>query len=377
LLNDDMVMDLTVDDQVPARTERPDSPEQLAEALQAAAAAAEKVVPIGGGRLLGLGNPPARFDVALSTRGLNRIVEFSPADLVVSVEAGVTLEELDAELSRAGMCLPLDPPAGPGHTVGGVLASAMSGPLALRFGRSREFVIGLRVALPDGRLVASGGRVVKNVSGYDMNKLHQGALGTLGVMVAASFKVFPRPLAELTLESQPEDPWAEAERALRLPQQPVALELDSAGGLLARFWGTQEGVARMHRELGWQETAAGRWESRGARGAGWAETVWAWLSVPRAQLRLVLDGLPAGARWLASPGLGVAHWLGALGLPELRSARTAAESTGGTLVLVAAPRSLKDEFDAWGAPPPNLDWMQRLRTAFDHQHTLSPGRFVV
>ncbi|MDQ6899171.1 MAG: FAD-binding oxidoreductase [Candidatus Dormibacteraeota bacterium] len=372
-----MILDLSVDDQAPSRSERPDSPEQLAEALQASATGGEKVIPVGGGRLLGLGNPPSAFDVTLSTRGLNRIVEFSPADLVVSVEAGVTLEELDAELGRAGMCLPLDPPAGPGHTVGGVLASGMSGPLALRFGRSREFVIGLRVALPDGRLVASGGRVVKNVSGYDMNKLHQGALGTLGVIVAASFKVFPRPLAELTLQSQPDDPWAEAERALRLPQPPVALELDSSGGLLARFWGTQDGVARMQRELGWEETAVGRWESGRGREAGWAEPVWAWLSVPRAQLRRVLDGLPAGARWLASPGLGVAHWLGLLGLPELRSARTAAESAGGVLVLVAAPRALKEEFDAWGAPPPNLDWMQRLRTAFDPQRTLSPGRFVV
>ncbi len=372
-----MVVELSVDDLAPDRVERPESAEQLAEALRSSAAEGQAVVPVGGGRLLGLGNSLARFDVALATRGLNRIIEFTPADLVVSVEAGVTLEELNGELDRAGMCLPLDPPAGPGHTIGGVLASGMSGPLALRFGRSREFVIGLRVALPDGRLVSSGGRVVKNVSGYDMNKLHQGALGTLGVIVAASFKVFPRPLAELTLESQPEDPWTEANRALRLPQPPVALELSSAGTLLARFWGTQAGVARMQRELGWAEVSAARWGSKSGREGAWASPVWAWLSVPRAQLRRVLDGLPADARWFASPGLGVAHWLGDLAGPELRSARTAAESVGGALVLAAAPRALKDEIDAWGAPPRNLDWMQRFRTAFDARHTLSPGRFVV
>src|SRR5207302_1141374 len=144
-------------------------------------------------------------------------------------------------LGRVGQFLPVDPFNSPGHTIGGILATALSGPLRLRYGSPRDFVIGLRVALPDGRLVSSGGRVVKNVSGYDMNKLHQGALGSLGVIVAASFKVFPRPLHEVTVETRSDDPWREAARALALPQAPVALELASDGRLLGRLAGTAAG----------------------------------------------------------------------------------------------------------------------------------------
>src|SRR5207302_7212596 len=144
-------------------------------------------------------------------------------------------------LGRVGQFLPVDPFNSPGHTIGGILATALSGPLRLRYGSPRDFTIGLRVALPDGRLASSGGRVVKNVSGYDLNKLHQGALGSLGVIVAASFKVFPRPLREVTLTTRSEDPWREVECALALPAPPIALELASDGALLARLAGTEAG----------------------------------------------------------------------------------------------------------------------------------------
>src|SRR5207244_6358575 len=153
-----------------------------------------------------------------------------------------TLEEVNEELGQFGQVRPLDPFNSAGHTVGGILAAGVSGPLRLRFGSPRDFVIGLRVALPDGRLASSGGRVVKNVSGYDLNKLHQGALGSLGVIVAASFKVYPRPLHQVTVETGAGDldqAWTEARRALALPLPPTALELAPASGgghrLHARF----------------------------------------------------------------------------------------------------------------------------------------------
>src|SRR5438445_325670 len=106
--------------------------------------------------------------------------------MVVSVEAGIKLESLQSELAKAGQFLPLDPFNSPGHTIGSLLATGWTGPLRLRFGSPRDYLIGIRVALPDGRLASGGGRVVKNVSGYDMMKLHYGALGSLGVIVAAS-----------------------------------------------------------------------------------------------------------------------------------------------------------------------------------------------
>ena len=365
---------MVVDGLAPERVERPATAEELAEALRAADQAGEAVVPVGGGRALGLGDVPERFDVALETRGLCRVLEQSQADLTVSVEAGITVEELDRELAGVGQFLPIDPFNAPGHTIGGVLAAGLSGPLRLRYGSPRDFVIGLRVALPDGRLATSGGRVVKNVSGYDMNKLHQGALGALGVIVAASFKVFPRPLHEVTLEARPEgDAWAEAERALRLPMPPAALELTSEGRLLGRLAGTARGVGRMARELGWTEAAPDAWAEHARRsGAAWAR-----ISVPPGRLRDVMCGLPAGATWWASPGVGTGHWTGDLEADAVRRAREAAERAGGSLVLLSAPPELKREVGAWGARPATAALMAGLRDAFDPRRTISPGRYVI
>ena len=364
---------MVVDGLTPKRVEKPSTAEEVAEALHASAQAGESVVPVGGGRTIGLGDPLERFDIALETTGLARVIEISQADMTVSVEAGVTVEDLNDQLSEAGQFVPIDPFNAPGHTVGGVLASGISGPLRARYGSPREFVIGLRVAMPDGRLASSGGRVVKNVSGYDLNKLHLGALGSLGVIVAASFKVFPRPLYEVTVAAEPEDPWAEAERALRLPMAPVALELTSEGRLLARLAGSKDAVRRMEAELGWSEAPAGTWIEHGRR-AGYG--IWARISVPPRRLRALVDSLGQEATWWASPAVGVAHWTGDLGAASLRLVRNAAEEAGGSLVLLAAPVELKHELGAWGSPPSTLGWMKRLRDAFDPQHTLSPGRYV-
>src|SRR5205807_8043547 len=140
---------VVVDGLAPRRVERPATAEALAEALRTAADAGEAVVPVGGGRALGLGDVPERVDVVLETRGLSRVLERSPADLTVSVEAGVTVEELKDELAAVGQFLPLDPFNAPGHTIGGVLAAGLSGPLRLRYGSPRAVVSGLRAALPD------------------------------------------------------------------------------------------------------------------------------------------------------------------------------------------------------------------------------------
>jgi len=237
-----------VDGLEPRSVERPRSEEELARLLAEAARDGQAVIPVGGGRLLGMGDPPERFDLALETAGLAEITEQSTADMTVSVQAGVTLERLNAELGKGGQFLPLDPFAAPGHTIGGLLATGCSGPLRMRYGTARDFLIGLRVALPDGKLASSGGRVVKNVSGYDLNKLHLGALGSCGVVVAASFKVFPRPLHEVTVES--DGGWQEAARALALKLPPVALELASSGRLVARLAGSESAVKRTATELG-------------------------------------------------------------------------------------------------------------------------------
>jgi glycolate oxidase FAD binding subunit len=367
------VQDLEIDGLRPGSVERPADESALTRALAEAAAAGKVVVPVGGGRLLGFGDRLQAFDLALDMTGMSEVLERSQADLTVSVQAGITLERLNEELERSGQYLPLDPPGGPGHTIGGLLATGLSGPLRLRYGSARDFLIGLRVALPEGTLATSGGRVVKNVSGYDLNKLHLGAMGSLGIVVAATFKVFPKPLHELTLAAEAGDPWAEADRALRSQMPPIALELSSAGQLLALVAGSETAARRAARELGWPAAEAAFWTEHEHRTGG----TWARISAPPAALRAILETLPGEGHWWASPGVGTANWMGWSDPEAVLAARRAAEAVGGSVVLVNAPPAVKDAVGAWGTPPATLDRMRLLRDAFDPGRVISRGRYLV
>ena len=356
--------------------EKPATAEELAKRLHEAEEARLAVVPVGGARAGSMGDPPQRCDVELHTSRLDRVLEHSQADMVVSVEAGITLEALLAELDKTGQFLPLDPFNSPGHTIGGLLATGWTGPLRQRFGSPRDFLIGLRVALPDGRLASAGGRVVKNVSGYDMMKLHFGAMGSLGVIVAASFKVFPKALHDVTVEasySSFDEAWAASDKAQALPLAPAALELFSSGRVLARFLGSRDAVNRMVADLGWAKADQSAWVEHSRRGPA----SWARIAIPRHKVSATLRALPAGAEWWASPGVGIVHWSNASDANTVREARSAAESAGGSLVMMAAPVDLRREVGAWGSPPPTLELMERLKNAFDPWRILNPGRFVI
>ena len=157
------------------------------------------VVPWGGGTRQGLGAPPSSYHLALDMRGLNRVVAHEPADLTVTVQAGCTVGALQDALTRESQWLPLDPPLPGRATVGGTLAAGIAGPLGTGFGLPREMVIGMRAVLPDGTVVKSGGNVVKNVTGFAMDRLHVGGLGTLGVIAEVTFKIVPTPRKEATV----------------------------------------------------------------------------------------------------------------------------------------------------------------------------------
>ncbi|HYL07865.1 MAG TPA: FAD-binding oxidoreductase [Candidatus Udaeobacter sp.] len=347
--------------------EKPQSAEQLAAVLQLAAAEGKAVVPVGGGRAREMGNPVERSDVELHTTRLDRVIEHSQADMVVSVEAGITLEELQDELGKAGQFLPLDPFNSPGHTIGGLLATGWTGPLRLRFGSPRDFLIGIRVAMPDGKLASAGGRVVKNVSGYDLMKLHYGALGSLGVIVAASFKVFPKPLRDVTVSSG--GGWDDVSRALSLPLAPSALELFDGGRVVARFFGSPDAVDRATADLGWSPTDGGFWKQHSLA------MRWARIAAPRDRLRTAVEGL---TDWWASPGVGIAYWTPrGLDAGSISAVRKKAEAAGGSVVMLTAPPEVTREVGAWGTPPPTIEIMRRLKRAFDPDGILNPGRFVV
>src|SRR5438876_1126781 len=171
----------------------PGAERELAEILRLSNEAGLAVIPRGNGTKLGWGNPPTRADLILSTTRLNEIIEHAWADLTVTVEAGCTIQRLQETLAQHGQRLALDPLWPEKATIGGVLSANDSGALRLRFGALRDLIIGATIALADGTLASSGGKVVKNVAGYDLPKLVTGALGTLGVITRAVFRLHPLP----------------------------------------------------------------------------------------------------------------------------------------------------------------------------------------
>ncbi|HET6317935.1 MAG TPA: FAD-binding oxidoreductase, partial [Chloroflexota bacterium] len=219
---------LSIDGMTPATHATPDTAEELAQALRAADEAGQAVAPVGGGTQLELGMPPRRVDVALHTGGLNRIVEYEPADLTMTVEAGMQFRDLQAALGKHGQFLALDPAVEPHATIGGIIATNASGPLRFSYGSARDLVIGTRVANADGTVTRAGGRVVKNVAGYDLNKLHIGALGTLGIIVELSFKLAPIPPSLATVVGQFSTLQGVADAVgavLHSPLSPLAIEV--------------------------------------------------------------------------------------------------------------------------------------------------------
>ena len=191
--------DYAVDGIAPQAAVFPAKSEDVSEVLSFATGEGKRVTPWGGGTQMSLGNVPTGVDLVLGLSRLDRLHFHEPADLVASVEAGVTLASLQSTLARRGQFLPLEVPFPALATVGGVLAANSSGPSRLAYGTARDWLIGIVVAQADGTVTKSGGRVVKNVTGYDLNKLYIGSLGTLGVILEATFKLAPMPEDKRTL----------------------------------------------------------------------------------------------------------------------------------------------------------------------------------
>src|SRR5437867_10661307 len=178
---------------------RPGSGVEVAAALRHAADARQSIIIRGAGTKLGWGREPGPVDAILDMRGLNRVLEHQYGDMTATIEAGATLGDVNRALAQHGQWLPLDPPRADEATIGGILATNDSGPLRHRYGTPRDLVIGIQLATTDGVLSQAGGRVVKNVAGYDLGKLITGSFGSLAAIVSATFKLSPLPAASNTL----------------------------------------------------------------------------------------------------------------------------------------------------------------------------------
>jgi glycolate oxidase FAD binding subunit len=419
---------------VPRFVARPADVAEAAATMGAAASLGMTAVPRGAGTRLAWGMPPTSCDLVVDTLRLNRVLEHAAGDLVVRVQAGVGLDQLATVLAEAGQRLALDPARGlatdgtAAGTIGGVLATGAAGPLRLRYGTPRDLAIGITMVRADGTVASSGGKVVKNVAGYDLGKLFAGSYGTLGLIAEAAFRLHPLPGAAsyVTRDAADADTaHAAIAAAADSPLAPSAAELDRPGrqapisvGVLLE--GDPDGVAERSRRMA--ELLGGAsvspvppaWWGRGAAAAADGTVIriafWA------AELAGVLRGVDAAA---ASAGLdpavggsaaagviyaavderaapaAVAQFVlavrAAVGSPPAAGTGSATSRTGfpadqpaapaggrpsrGSVVVLHAPAQVRAAVDVWG-PVPSLGLMRAVKNQFDPEHRMAPGRFA-
>ncbi len=403
----------------PARVLRPQGLAGLREAVAECVQAGLSFAPLGGGTVLAVGFPPERLDAAISMHEVRGVLEHNPPDFTVSVACGTTLSELEAVLLAHGQMLPLDAPFPERATVGGTLAVGWIGHRAGRYGTLRDLCIGLKAILGTGEEVKSGGMVVKNVTGYDLTKLHIGALGTLGVIATANFRLLPLPPRQVSMVCR---------FAGRTQAFEAALELARSVARFSALAVTTPGVYGGPSEEGWAVMVLWEGSPRAADRAvdmvaatasrlqgqceqlegGASQRLWGsvrdWpLEAPSAspwaavrvrfrpsEAEIVLDRL---SRTAAEHGLqldGVAHvlagtaymkvrWVGQPGEQAERSVvgllTSMARAGLRMLVLDWAPRSM-GPVPVWGQDPPGLELMRRIKTSFDPKGLINPGRFV-
>ncbi|MGZ3542012.1 MAG: FAD-binding oxidoreductase [Vulcanimicrobiaceae bacterium] len=370
----------------PSRVFEPRTVQELAEVIRGTAAERSTLAPIGSGTQLDLGNALLRYDAAIRTRALNRIIEYAPEDQIVVVEAGITLVELQTELAKSGQRLTVDATGSERMTIGGLLATNAYGPSAARYGMLKDLIVGIEIVRADGVIARGGGKVVKNVAGFDLSKLMVGSLGTLAIVSKASFRVHPIPelrrAVTLRLPSAEVFAFVLALREAQTEPSAIAAELDSAGARVhVRYEGFGAGVEaqidacrRLAGTFGAEPYIDDAQPVDEDDGAVWFRATFPPADFARVAAALALEGL----RTRAFPATGSAWCQSApsLGPDVVTSLRSFFESLGGKLVVHRMPAAWRESVDAWGAPPPSFALMQSLKQRFDPNRRLNPGRFV-
>jgi glycolate oxidase FAD binding subunit len=368
------------------RVVEPESEQAVSEALRCADRDGLAVIPRGGGTKLDWGNPPMRADLILSTARLNRVIEHAWADLTVTVEAGCTIADLQNTLAQHGQRLAIDALWPERATVGGILSTNDSGARRLAYGALRDLIIGITLVLPDGTIAKSGGKVVKNVAGYDLPKLATGALGTLAVITQATFRLHPLPRRWRILTISPGG--VEQAQALLLAIQATnlaqaALQMRCGAGqapeLDILFEGTEAGIeaqsARVRTLAGAASVSLYTPTGRDPREEIAGQSAVAKFSVLPSQIAATIAALAQAGdpQWRAvvhATGIGWAS----LDAP-LAGLRAALEREGGTLMALRQPPR-HPPVDAWGNTGDTLPLMREIKRRFDPKSTLNPGRFV-
>ena len=342
-----------------------------------------------------LGRPTEPTAMELSTERLDQLVEHNEGDLTAVLQAGMPLARAQQALAGADQMVALDPPLGHGEgaTIGGIVATADSGPLRHRYGAARDLILGITVVLSDGTIARAGGKVIKNVAGYDLAKLFTGAFGTLGLIVEVVVRLHPRPRERMAAVGSSDDPCALGKAASAVahsPFGPECLDLWWAGGageVLARFGGaapeaaakevgTLMGQAGLETRLVGDDHAV--WERQRAGQRAPEGTVLRVSGLAAELPRVVRSAEEVGASLVGRAGLGLS-WL-ALASGEADEAVAEIEELRRRLqpfpcVVVDAPQAVREKVDVWGEAQP-VSLMRRVKDRFDPHGVCNPGIFV-
>ncbi len=387
---------------------RPANLAEAAEAVGKIAARGLSLRPIGAGSRGWLGRPAESEAVLIETRDLRNLEHYEPGDLTVTVEAGMAFETLAGLLEAEGQWLPVNPARSGQSTLGGLLATGATGSIRSRYGSWRDLVLGMSVVLADGSLSRSGGRVVKNVSGYDLHKLHIGALGTLGLIGSVSLRVMPLPKEQRLVLASFKDravalevAMATATSQLELAAVEVLDNLSPSIGLAEGTWmavriaGTEADCARSAREI--QEASRMAGSRRHVTLAGTeclralrdlnelpmeGTTICRISAPPSLAIQLLKQGSLGGDRRVICdiPG-GIVHvlWNGDAEPSEIIKSVDgirAGLGRSGSAILLDAPDGVRAGIDVWGPPPPSYPLMQSIKRALDPDRIWNRGRFI-
>lgn len=372
---------------------RPETPDQLAEALASAASSKQSINLRGAGTKHSMGGPVTEADVTITTTGLRRVLQYEPRDLTISVEAGITFAELSKLLAANRQMVPLDPPFEEHATVGGAIASNSCGPRRRLYGSARDLVIGMRFATLEGKLIDTGGMVVKNVAGLDMGKLMIGSFGTLAAIASVNFKLLPIPAATRTFVMQ-FDTVAAALTArdsiLKSVLQPTAIDLlnSQAGAhlnrkkhlLLVQAGGSARMLGRYEAELGGAEQFGGEEEDslwrrvrnftpHYLKSHSEGAVVRASCTLDQVQRVVEMMDVPVVAR----AGSGVCYGYFWECDRAVRFTAQALEQ-GIQSAIEFAPSSRRSSLELWPSPGSGFEVMKKIKNMFDPGNFLNRGR---